>query len=161
MNEELSLAGINTDIQDIAQKVLDESDTSKTKELIALFNWNLSKKNVVRSLKLNDLYDDITDQMVKRVTSKPDQVSNSDLLDYMKTVQGAIAHADKAIDSIQEPPAIIQNNTQVNINVIDSFDRESRARILAAVQATLKAASAQPQDYEDKTEGDIQTNESI
>lgn len=161
MSEELSLAGINTDIQDIAQKVLDESDTSKTKELIALFNWNLSKKNVVRSLKLNDLYDDITDQMVKRVTSKPDQFSNSDLLDYMKTVQGAIAHADKAIDSIQEPPAIIQNNTQVNINVVDSFDRESRARILAAVQATLKAASAQPQDYEDKTEGDIQTDESI
>lgn len=161
MNEELSLAGINTDIQDIAQKVLNESDVNKTKELIALFNWNLSKKNVVRSLKLNDLFDDITDQMVKRVTSKPDQFSNSDLLDYMKTIQGAIDHADKVFDGMEEPPAIIQNNTQVNINVIDSFDRESRARILAAVQATLKAASAQPQDYEDKTEGDIQTDESI
>ena len=65
--------------------------------------------------------------------------------------------------NLHSPLIILQISTLIAcfINVIDSFDRESRARILAAVQATLKAASAQPQDYEDKTEGDIQTDESI
>ena len=79
----------------------------------------------------------------------------------MKAVQGAIDSSNKIIDAVEEPaPHIIQNNTQINVNVTDKFDRESRARILAAVQATLNAAANAPSlEYEDKTEGD-NSNES-
>ena len=172
MNEELNLpavsdintADIDAKVTDIVSKVLDEEDVSKTKDLMSLFNWNMSKKNMLRVLKLNNLYDDVTEQMIKRFAYKPDQFSNDDLLNYMKTVQGAITNSSKIMEEVQEPaPAIIQNNTQINLNVGESFSRESRERILAAVQATLNAArdlQTSETEYEDKTEGD-NSNESV
>lgn len=160
-NNPNNLPGLDENIKNLVNDVVAESDINKTKDLISLFNWNISKKNVVRVEKLNTLYDNVTDQMIKRFETKPDQFSNDDLLNYMKVVQGAIDSSNKLIDSIEEPPPqIVQNNTQINVNVVENFDRDSRARILAAVQATLNAANnPQPIEYEDKTEGD-NSNES-
>lgn len=138
-------SSIDTEITELASQVLAESDPEKAKQLIALFNWNISKKNTARILKMNDLYDEVTDQMVLRFKTKADQFSNSDLLDYMKAVQGAIDTSTKNLSQVEEPPTIVhQNNTQINVNVVDTFDRDSKDRILAAIQATLKAAQ-QPQ----------------
>ncbi len=149
MNEEtkaiVDTSSIDTEITGLASQVLTESDPEKAKQLIALFNWNISKKNTARILKMNDLYDEVTDQMVLRFKTKADQFSNSDLLDYMKAVQGAIDTSSKNLSQVEEPPTIVhQNNTQINVNVVDTMDRESRDRILSAIQATLKAAQ-QPQ----------------
>lgn len=161
MEENKSIDVIKNEIENITNKALEETDISKTNDLIALFNWNMSKKNLARVKKLDSLFDSITDQIATRVESKPDQFSNDDLLNYMKAVQSAIDSSSKIVSNIEEPPNIIQNNTQINVNVIDNFDRESRARILAAVQATLNAAKdAQIVEYEDKTEGET-SNESI
>ena len=89
--------------------------------------------------------DEVTDQMVLRFKTKADQFSNSDLLDYMKAVQGAIDTSAKNLSQVEDPPTIVhQNNTQINVNVVDTFDRDSKDRILAAIEATLKAAQ-QPQ----------------
>lgn len=138
-------SSIDTEITGLASQVLAESDPEKAKQLIALFNWNISKKNTARILKMNELYDEVTDQMVLRFKTKADQFSNSDLLDYMKAVQGAIDTSAKNLSQVEEPPTIVQqNNTQINVNVVDTMDRDSRDRILSAIQATLRAAQ-QPQ----------------
>ena len=162
MSQELEV--LNQELTGLVNNVLAEPDVDKTKQLIELFNWNISKKNVARIKKLNDLFDNVTDKIADRFENKPDQFSNDDLLNYMKTIQGAITTSSKQLDDIsQTPPQIIQNNnTQINVNIDKpNFDRESRERILAAIQATLNAASNPPVDeieYEDKTEGD-QTND--
>lgn len=131
---------------ELAQQILAESDPEKAKQLISLFNWNLSKKNTSRVLKLNDLYDEVTDQMVTRFRTRSDQFTNSDLLDYMKAVQGAIDTSTKNLVQAEEPPTIVQqHNTQINVNVVDTFDRDAKARILAAIQATMKQAQEPPQ----------------
>ena len=139
-------SSIDTEITGLASQVLDESDPEKAKQLIALFNWNISKKNTARILKMNDLYDEVTDQMVLRFKTKADQFSNSDLLDYMKAVQGAIDTSTKNLIQAEEPPTIVQqHNTQINVNVVDTFDRDAKARILAAIQATMQQAKEPPQ----------------
>ena len=119
----LDLSPLDDNINSLAQQVIDEGDVDKTKDLVALFNWNLSKKNVARLLKLNNLFDAVSDQMVERFEKKPDQFSNSDLLDYMKAVQGAIDSSSKYLSETEEPPAIV-NNTQINVNVVDSIDKD-------------------------------------
>lgn len=132
---------IDEKIQDLATKIIDEQDVDKTKDLITLFNWNISKKNVSRVKKLNDLYDAVTDQMATRIATKSDQFTNSDLLDYMKTLQGAIDTSSQNLTNAQEPPQIVnQHNTQINVNIGETFDRDAKMRILEAVQATLKQA---------------------
>ena len=114
----------------------------------------MSKKNVSRILKLNSLLDDVSDQMVLRFQKRADQFTNSDLLDYMKVIQGAIDTSSKSLNQVEEPPMIVQQtNTQINVNVMDGFDRESKERILAAIQATLQAKPQQPKqvDFVDTT----------
>lgn len=150
---------IDADIVDIANQVMSEPSMDKTKDLVQLFNWHLSKKNVSRLLKLNSLYDKVSDQMETRLTVRGDQFSNSDLIDYLKTIQGAIDSSAKILSQVEEPPVIVQhNNTQINVNVVDSFDRDAKERILAAIQATLQTASSPTTSVEDTQFVDITDN---
>ena len=147
VDTELSVAPIDAKIDSLVTDILDEQDPNKTKDLVDLFNWNISKKNVARIQKLNNLYDSITDQMTERVTKRADQFSNSDLLDYVKTIQSAIDINTKNLSQVQEPPLIVQNNnTQINVNVVDALSKDSKERILRAVQETLEQAK-QPKTY--------------
>ena len=143
MNDEKLLSPIDENIEGLVTNILQEQDPNKTKDLVDLFNWNMSKKNILRVQKLNTLYDSITDQMIERVDKRADQFSNSDLLDYVKTIQGAIDINTKNLSTVQEPPLIVQqNNTQINVNLADTFDKAAKDRILAAVQATLSQAKS-------------------
>lgn len=149
MNEDtkalLDTSSIDATILDVANQVMSEESADKTKDLVALFNWHLSKKNVSRLVKLNNLYDKVSDQMEMRLTSRGDQFSNSDLIDYMKTLQGAIDNSSKVLAQIDETPTIVQNNnTQINVNVVDSFDKDAKERILSAIRATLQSATNSP-----------------
>lgn len=167
MTEENSIVevseSLDTRLTELKDSIEKEKDPEKTKQLIDLFNWTISKKNMNRIIKLNGLYDDVTDQMVYRFKNRPDQFTNSDLIDYMKAVQGAIDTSSKNLDQAKETPVIVQNNTQVNINVNQNeFDRDARQRILEAIQATLASASTivDPQPIEVEVE-EIVEQESI
>ena len=144
-------------LTELTQLIDEEQDIGKTKNLIDLFNWQLSKRNISRVHKLNNLFDSVTDKMVERFTLKPDQFSNDDLLNYMKTVGGMLDSSTKKIGEIDPPPQII-NNTQVNLNIAEKFGRESRARILAAVQAILESSTNNDYEYIEGTE-EIHTDE--
>ena len=148
----IDTSSLDAQITSVTEQVIKEENPEKAKELIDLFNWQISKKNVSRILKLNELYDDVTDQMVTRFKTKPDQFTNSDLIDYMKAVQGAIDTSAKNLEQVKETPVIVQNNTQINVNMGDKFDRDAKERILAAIQATISNANNPPIEVEATTE---------
>ena len=76
--------------QQIAQKVLTEDDIDKVKDLTKLFNLNIRKKNVLRTLKMNDLLDKVTDQVVQTFEKTPNNFSNEDLITYMQVIENSI-----------------------------------------------------------------------
>lgn len=157
-NKELQPITLDEKITSLTEQIIDEDDVAKTKQLVSLFNWNLSKKNIARLQKLHNLYDSVTDNMVTRFEQRSDQFSNGDLLDYMKVLQGAIDTTTKNITQTEEPPTIVQNNTQINVNMGDSFDRDAKERILAAVQQMLKSANnTTDAQFVDKTDEEINT----
>ena len=157
-NKELQPITLDQKITSLTEQIIDEDDVAKTKQLVSLFNWNLSKKNIARLQKLHNLYDSVTDNMVTRFEQRSDQFSNGDLLDYMKVLQGAIDTTTKNITQTEEPPTIVQNNTQINVNMGDSFDRDAKERILAAVQQMLKSANnTTDAQFVDKTDEEINT----
>ena len=125
----------------LAQDIIDEHDVDKVKDLTHLFNLNQAKKNVLRVLKLNSLLDKVSDQMIERFAKQPHAFSNSDLLSYMQVTQSAIDRANKALNLVDETPAIQINQQVNNINVGEGLDRESRERIKDAVNAILKKTS--------------------
>lgn len=137
-SEVVTKSTVDENITTLVDNIMEEQDPTRTKDLVDMFNWNMSKKNIARIQKLSYLYDSITDQMVERIDKRADQFSNSDLLDYVKTIQTAIDLNTKNLTAVQEPSLIVQqHNTQINVNIEEKFDRDAKARIMDAVKATL------------------------
>lgn len=123
---------------DLAQQILDEDNVDKVRDLTNLFNLNIKKRNVMRVLKMNNLLDKVTDQVIERFEKNPHNFSNEDLLKYMQATENAIDRADKNLNLIEETPAIqLTQHNQVNINMQPEFNRESRQKITDTVQMIL------------------------
>lgn len=141
LDKTLDIIPLQQEEAEVAHRIIEERDIDKVKDLAHLFNLNQSKKNLLRVIKLNSLLDKVSDQMIERFEKTPGAFSNKDLLDYMQVTQAAIDRANKSLELIDETPAIqLQQNNQVNINVVDTLDRESRERITDAVKAILQRA---------------------
>ena len=134
-NDIINLIPLDKANEELAQKIVEEKDLEEVKNLTHAFNLNQMKKNVMRVLKFNSLLDKVSDQMLERFEKCPGQFSNDELLSYLSTTQNAIDRANKSIALVDEAPAIQIN--QVNINSESDIDRESKERIMRAVQALL------------------------
>ena len=68
---------------------------------------------MIRVNKLSDLMDVITDQAVARFTNRPDEISNQDLMNSLKTVQDLIERGTKQAAGVQETPLIQINQANL------------------------------------------------
>ena len=159
-NQILNLEPLDQQTKDIAQKILDEQDVTKVKDLTALFNLNSQKRNVMRVIKMNALLDRVTDQVVERFEKTPDNFSNEDLIKYMQVTENAIDKANKNLNLVEETPPIqyLQNN-QVNINIVDTLDRDSRDRVLDYVNSVLKGSVPVVEEFTEVEEEEVKTDE--
>lgn len=137
MNELIN--SINNKVESIANQIVEEDDYKKVRDLTDLFNLMQAKKNALRILKLTDLLDKIDNQIIKRFEISPDNFSNKDLLDYLQIIQTTIAKANENLNDTKEISITpIQQNNQVNINIINQLDRESRDKVADTVKFLLK-----------------------
>ena len=150
----LDLRPLDNQTKQIAQEILDEQDIEKVKDLTNLFNLNAQKRNVMRVIKMNDLLDKVTDQVIERFEKRPDNFSNEDLIKYMQVTENAIDRANKHLNLVEETPAIqlLQQNN-VNVNIETGLDRESRERVLNVVRELLSNDTIET-DYIDIDNGD-------
>lgn len=148
---ETGLAPINTirlneESKALIEQIITETDEYKAKELTQLFNVNQNKKTMVRVNKLSDLLDTITDQALARFTTRPDEISNKELFDGLKTVQDLIERGQKQVSGAGEVP-LIQVNQQTNeVNIggaSSNLNRDSRERVKAAVLGILGSLTTQ------------------
>lgn len=129
--------------QQLISDIMKEDNIDEMKKYIKLFNVNQSKKNLLRVVELNDLFDSVTDQAIERFKKRPGDIGHRELLDYMNTVQNALDRAQKTVNSIEETPLIqlTQQNNEVNINLNQNLDRDSRIRVIEVVNKILEAAN--------------------
>lgn len=147
MSEELTVVNtekIDSNTLQLAQQIINEDDIDTVKDLTHLFNLNQAKKNVLRVMKLNGLLDTVSDKILDRFEKYPDNFSNADLLNYLQVTQNAIEKANKNLSLVDETPVIqLQQNNQVNVNIIDTLDRDSKARVLDTIKAILSNTQSQ------------------
>lgn len=147
-----NLITLDTPVDELEEKLLQEKDIDNVKNIIDIFNLNIKKKNVIRANKLAELQDSISEQMQKRIESNADAFSNDDLLNYFKTVQQTIEKADTSSDDVKVPIQI----TQQQINITDTgLDRDSRQRVISAIQSIL-AKQENPQQLEEVEVVDVE-----
>jgi hypothetical protein len=136
--KKLDTRPIDEQTTQLAQQIMNETDVDKVKDLTQLFNLNAQKRNVARVLKMTDLLDQVTDQVLTRFERTPDNFSNEDLIKFMQVTENSIEKANKSLSQVEQTPAIqLQQNNQVNINIGDGLNRESRQKVTDAVQSIL------------------------
>ena len=140
-NNKLNPQPLDNKNNEIAQKILDAETVEETKDLTALFNLNSQKRNVLRVLKMNNLLDKVTDQIIERFEKNPHLFTNEDLLKYMQVTENAIDRANKNLNMVEEtPPIQLLQQNQVNININQGLNRGSRQRVIETVQAILNSS---------------------
>lgn len=171
MPDEKAIATLDTPVEELEQKLVSETDIDELKNIINLFNLNIKKKDILRTNKLNDLQDKVTEQIGQRLEYNAGAFSNKDLIEYFKVIQDTINKADNSLSSI-DTPAIQFNQNQFNVQVnsnADELDKESRDRVADAVKSILaklekqKLESSQHEivdveytEMEDSTEDDTE-----
>ena len=156
MEDEVSLKKMNGSelldarSEEIVSSIINETDTEKLKNLITVFNSNQSKKDIVRNNVFSLLLDKISMQMLERFEKNPNAFSNKDLIDYLNAIKSARSSKIEA-DTIDVPA--IQNNTQINVTMVDGLNRESKERVVDTVQAILKRLSTQSEDFYSEDDG--------
>lgn len=150
------LLTIDTPVEELEKRLLSESDSDEIKNIIDIFNLNIKKKNVIRTEKLSQLQDAISEQMKKRIESSADAFSNKDLLDYFKTIQETVDKSDMS----SEVKVPVQIN-QINIDTSNELDRASKEKVLTAINAILSKQnnkSNESVDYVDVVESNEEEN---
>lgn len=132
--------GLNEESLDILNQIIAAEDAEKTKDLTYLFNINQNKKTMVRIDSLSNLQDRLVGLLAKRVTDRPDEMSNQEVMQALKIVQDIIERGTKQVIGQAEQP-LIQINQQTNsVNVGDEaagLNRDSRDKVKRAIMSIL------------------------
>jgi hypothetical protein len=151
---------LNAESLDILNQIIavETTNVEKTKDLTYLFNANQNKKTMVRIDKLNGLQDKLVGLLEKRVTERPDEISNQEVMQAVKIVQDIMDRSTKNISGTEEQVPLIQINQQDNsVNMgsgINAAPRESRDRVKNAVMSILSGingVTVPPQEVIDAT----------
>ena len=131
---------LNAESLNILNQIIAAEDIDKTKDLTYLFNVNQNKKTMVRIDSLSNLQDKLVGLLSNRVTERPDEMSNQEVMQALKVVQDIIERGTKQITGQNEQP-LIQINQQTNsVNVGDEaagLNRDSRDKVKRAIMSIL------------------------
>jgi hypothetical protein len=125
----------------LVQDIINTDNVDDLKNLTKLFEINQAKKNALRVIKLNNLLDKVNDQAIERFEKRPYEISNKELLDYMKVVGDEIERSQQSLEKIDNSPTIQinQQNNSINVNVGENaIDRDSKERVIDAINQLLK-----------------------
>lgn len=154
------------DMESISTGIETEEDVDKLKNLINLFNLNIKKKEILRKETLSELQDQTINQIQKRIENRPEEFTNKELVDYMKTFSDLL---DKNTSLIDDDLNTIQlnNASEVNINIgTEYLSRDSRQRISSVVSDILNSINKEQQnediiDVEVKTEEEMEESSDV
>lgn len=158
IDESMALLPLDEQEEKIVSNIIKAPSQKELQTQFDLFNINQSKKNALRIIKLNSLLDKVEDQAIERFEKRPDQVSNKELLDYMQVVATQIDRSQKFIDTLKDKPMIkvTDKSQNVNINIGTELNRDSKERVMDAIQVLLKQLN-KPEE-KDIIEADFSNN---
>lgn len=159
---DMSLVTLPLDVaeQNLVVKIIEAPTKEDLQTQLDLFNINLSKKNAMRVIKLNNLLDKVEDQVVERIEKRPDLISHRELTDYINVISNQIDRAQKSVDALKDSPPIriVNQKNELNINVGPQLDRDSKERVMDVLAILLKQVQKKPPATDidiNKSENDV------
>lgn len=144
VNKKVPLDIIDSTSDELIDRISKTNDKEELQSLYQQFNINNTKKNAIRVAELNQLLDKVNKEATERLTKRPEQISNKEMLDYMTAIGNQIERSQKIVDGIKDITAVQINNTHntVNINMGDDtttrLTKESRDKIANVISLILE-----------------------
>ena len=136
--EELKPVILETPMDELNDRILNETDIEEFDKIKSIFDLNIKKKEFIRLSKLNDLQDLTVNEMANRLQNRSGEFSNQDLIGYFKTIQETINKADTSLDNVDVASIkVVQNQLNIHVNSEDELSRESKGKVLDAVKSIL------------------------
>ena len=152
MSEELTVPNsedvLSAQVQGVTDDMVATNDVDKVKDLTHLFNLLQAKKNALRMIKMGELVDLTTDQMTQRLQKKPDEFTNTELVNYLNAIQNAMDKISKGLGTVDDFPIITLHQNNVTVNMGNNLNADSRERITDAVKAILAKQQSNPEENE-------------
>jgi hypothetical protein len=145
---EVARANLSVEAQKLIGELTLEKDKQRMQAIEQQFNDIQRKKQLARISKLSDVQDMLTDQFYQRISQRPDEISNKEMLDGMKVVQDLMEKNQKHADITEDIPQLIQIN-QTEVNVGNNLNRDSRERVKNAVLDLLGSINRTQQEPEE------------
>ena len=145
---EVTNVNLSAEAQKLISELTSEKDRQKMQAIEQQFNEIQRKKQLARVSKLSDVQDMLTDQFYKRISQRPDEISNKEMLDGMKVIQDLMEKSQKQAEVVEEIPQLIQIN-QTEVNVGGGLNRDSRERVKNAVLDLLDSINKTTQQSAD------------
>lgn len=144
----INAAMLDQEAAELLNQLVEEKLPEKSKDLTYKFNENQNKKTTLRLSKLNDILDKLTDQAMERISKRPDEMSNQELLQAIKVIRDVADKDQKQILGGAELPSqfiqINQQNNDISLGEAgESLSRESKDRVKNAVSQIFAALSGQ------------------
>lgn len=144
VNKKVPLDIVDSTSDELIDRISKTNDKEELQSLYQQFNINNTKKNAIRVAELNQLLDKVNKEATERLTKRPEQISNKEMLDYMNAIGNQIERSQKIVDGIKDITAVQINNTHntVNINMGDDtttrLTKESRDKIANVISFILE-----------------------
>lgn len=137
-NVSLSPVSLETPMDELNDRILNETDIEQLDKIKNLFDLNIKKKEILRLSRLSDLQDLTVEEMSNRLQNRSGEFSNQDLIGYFKTIQDTISRSDTSLDSVDTASIkVIQNQLNINVNDENRLSRESKTKVIDAIRSIL------------------------
>lgn len=136
---------LSTPASDLTQMMIKEQDIDEFNKIKSLFDLSMKKKEIIRVSKLNDLQDLAVNEMEHRLSNRPGEFSNKDLITYFKAIQETIDGSNTDLDDVDMSTIkVVQNQVNININDEPELDRESKNRVIEAIRSIMLKSDSMP-----------------
>lgn len=122
----------------LINQLIVETDANKTKDLTQLFNAVQNKKALIRTSKYGELLDLLMEQALIRFRNRPDEISNQELLSFLKTLQDMVERSQKQANGADSAPLIQINQQTNNLGGSVPKTKESRENLQRVIQDILQ-----------------------
>lgn len=156
MDEAKKLPQTLEDLEQDLEKFLPTiGDPEEEKHREDIFNISMRKKDMLRALASDRIQSIAMNQVEKRLTERPDEMTTMELL---KTVEVAQAVRAKSQQNLEQTPGVqqitIHQQNNISVNKTE-LSRESKERVQAAIQQILENVTKQQSEpvlIEDNTD---------
>lgn len=128
--------------EEIVEKVKEAATSEELQELEEIFSLSLTKSEIARLAKQDELLDLVLKEAANRIKHNPGNLSTKDLLDYMNALQGNLDKIRKSRASDESQVGPITNvHNEVTVNMTgDGLNRDSQNKVMDLVSDLIRQA---------------------